>query len=69
MANFSQLRRRQSSREMLYRTQLSFSASQEDNKQLEDGGDTEGAIRDGKCLSMASTFIDDLKVLTKCHIK
>ena len=68
MANFSQLRRRQSSREMLYRTQLSFSASQEDNKQLEDG-DTEGAIRDGKCLSMASTFIDDLKVLTKCHIK
>ena len=57
MANFSQLRRRQSSREMLYRTQLSFSASSEDNK--EDAGE-EGAIRDEKYLNMGSRFRYDL---------
>ena len=59
MANFSQLRRRQSSREMLYRTQLSFSASSEDNKEDGAAGD-EGAIRDEKYLNMGSRFRYDL---------
>ena len=57
MANFSQLRRRQSSREMLYRTQLSFSASSEDNKEDKDD---EGAIRDGKCLNLEQIQSDKM---------
>ena len=57
--NFSQLRRRQSSREMLYRTQLSFSASSEDNKQ--EDGDNEGAIRDVICLNLEQIQSDKMR--------